>query len=269
MSNNINNKLVFTDCWIYVREYSKLFTWINSFNPHHTFLKWAWLLPLSRDEGTGAQRHDSHALLSTQGHCPLSRPAIPCVFRWPLQQGPGSWWITPHLLSHPEQKTVSPDSSCQLHLWSMWADVWIRMTKGESDFMNFRLWTQGREWVRPPHSWHTPGGSVTSDNKNLRQSSLDVLGRPPQGGTESGCSAPGSWVPWAGLRETTSQSSPLLPTVRPHFSPRCAFRLDRWPLGPCQPVPPGPPAVSLPLAAPGRSRGSVVWLLSHPQTPGP
>jgi hypothetical protein len=38
---------------------------------------------------------------------------------------------------------ASPDSFCQLHLWSMWADVWIRMTKGESGFMNFRLWTQG------------------------------------------------------------------------------------------------------------------------------
>lgn len=45
--------------------------------------------------------------------------------------------------------------------------------------MNFRLWTQGREWVRLHIPEILSGGSVTSDNKNLRQSSPDVLGRPP------------------------------------------------------------------------------------------
>ena len=107
------------------------------------------------------ERLASTAFLSTGVSAP-SQPAVLCTHWQPLPKGPGSWWIilslisfTPHLLSHPEQKNVSLDSSCQLHLWGMWADVWIRMTKGESGFMNFRLWTQGREWVRPPHSWNT------------------------------------------------------------------------------------------------------------------
>ena len=101
---------------------------------------------------------------------------------------------------------------------------------------------------------------MTSDNKNLRQSSLDILGRPSHMLEREGrhC-APGSYVHCVGLK-IISQSSPRLSRAPPRFCPGCSLCLACLSLSSCQLVLKGSADVLPPLTAPGRSRGCAVWL---------
>ena len=102
---------------------------------------------------------------------------------------------------------------------------------------------------------------MTSDNKNLRPSSPDLLGRPPT--RKNARAAPGHLVPvhravW-GWRPRPSRVAPDYPKLL-CFCPGCILSLECLPLIPCPLVFRGSEAVSPPWAAPVRSRGSVPCL---------
>ena len=226
------------------------------------------------------ERLASTAFLSTGVSCSesasssLHTSAAPAREAWLLVNNLSLISFTPHLLSHPEQKKCGPGFLLQLHLCGMWADVWIRMTKGESGFMNFRLWTQGREWVRPPHSWNT--FRRLSDFRQW-EPEAELSGPPWEAShaeeRQGGPWAPGSCMPCcvglkAAARQTPDYQGPLC------LCPGYMLSLECLRPVPHPPVFWGAEALSPPWAAPAGSRGSVPGLhralcgLLSPPNPG-
>lgn len=115
---------------------------------------------------------------------------------------------------------------------------------------------------------------MISDNKNLRQISLDFLGKPPHVEEHEGRhSAPGSCVHRVGLK-IISQSGPRLSRAPPRFCPGCSLYLECLSLSSCEPVFKGSADELPPLTAPAEVEavrsGSTGLHVCHswPRTPG-